>query len=238
MVEPLINHGTDINEYGDNEVSYLEEAARAGNQETLSILLTAGADINGGSRYSPLDALLERWKKIDESTATSIFEHLVNTPGIQSPNALTRTEVLGNDYLMTRLLNSGFGRIKGQVAQGLHITSGCEAVETIKHKNLRALRVLVDHGVELDSEDRGGYTALLHALDKGYTPFIRVLIVGGASIAQRTTSGLSPLDVAKQNGAALHPRKPIFVGAFAHTRGMKEVSYEEDMKLCLCCRMG
>jgi hypothetical protein len=237
MLEPLLKEGIEVNEVGTTELSYLGEAATMGNSETFSVLLKHGAQVNDGASYSALDSLLERWirtrgtnrsKMIQEELP--MFEQLLGMPRISSQHALIRAIVLRNEYCITRLLKLGFGRKGDDVPKLLYRLSGCEAVEAIKHGNLRALELLVEHGAGLEFEDRGGYTALLHALDKGYVESVRVLVNGGAKLLHRTSTGLTAWDVVKRNIAMAHPRKPSLVGTFSHTENMKAVTCEDDLR--------
>ncbi|KAH0565040.1 hypothetical protein GP486_001566 [Trichoglossum hirsutum] len=237
MLEPLLQQGLNVNEVRNTPLSYLGEAARTGNHETMSVLLNAGADINGGATFTALDALLERWAAMDMTGTDKriedeyfMFEQLVNTTGIRSTDALIRAIYLRRDYCIVRLLQAGFGRKANDPSRGLYSLSGSEAVEAIKHNNLRGLQLLIEHGASLEFEDRGGYTALLHALDKGHLDLVEALVEGGAKLLQQTSIGLTALDVARENVSAGHPRKPKFLGTFGFTDQMRSVTHKEDLQ--------
>ncbi|KAI0021146.1 hypothetical protein F4780DRAFT_739281 [Xylariomycetidae sp. FL0641] len=51
-----------------------------------------------------------------------------------------------------------------------------------------------------------GYSALMQALHSGMSPAVQVLVDAGASITRRTSSGKSPLQVARENVRSSHPR--------------------------------
>jgi ankyrin repeat protein len=243
ILEFLLQQGVDANEAGNDELSYLGEAARSGNRETFDVLLKAGANVNDGVAYGPLDALLERWAvsmrrgELEETLKeeAEMFEQLIRIPQITSEDAVYRTIYLRNEYCMTRLLELGFGRRPGQPRGSSHLSQlyGCEAFSALKAGYLRGLQLLVDYGVGLDFEDQEGYTALQHALDKGFVDFVHVLIQGGAKGLQRTSAGLTALEVARKNLAAPHPRTPTFVGAYVYLDNIKSVSYDDDLKAFL-----
>ncbi len=242
MLEPLIRCGLDINEGNNGEMSYLGEAANTANHETLSVLLNAGADINRGTIYSPLDALLEKWVTLNNTnvpktqvmeTITNewpIFEQLVKTPGIWSTGALIRAIILRHDECVECLLQSGFGRKANEMPHGYYILSGGEVVETVKHKNTAALKLLVKYQAGLDFEDREGYTALMHCLDKGHTELFKILVEGGANLTHRTSAGFSAKGLARTNATAAHPRKPTLRGVFGYTDQMRPVTQGEDLE--------
>jgi hypothetical protein len=237
MLEPLLKQGIDVNEVGNTELSYLGEAATTGNSSTLSVLLKYGAQVNDGTSYSALDSLLERWIQKRETNKSKMineelpmFEQLLETPHISSQGALIRAIVLRDDHCISRLLASGFGRKEDDVPKYLYRLSGCEAVEAVKHKNGRALELLVEYDAGLEYEDRGGYTALIHALDKGYVDFVKILVNGGAKLLQQTSTRLTAWDVARRNVSLTHPRKPSLVGTFAHTENIRAVTYEDDIR--------
>ncbi|KAI9735882.1 MAG: hypothetical protein M1834_001347 [Cirrosporium novae-zelandiae] len=237
MLDPLLQQGLDVNEGNDGVISFLGEAAANGNKETLSSLLKTGAYINSGRKYSALDALLEHWGELRNAKKyeaieeeRSIFEQLIVISGISSPDALTRTIAMHDHSSTERLLQAGFGRKLDSIPRGLYLFSGSEVIETVKHRNVRALHLLIKHGAYLEFEDVGGYTALLHALDKGYLELVHILFEANAELQKQASSGLMPKEFIRRNLLAPHPRTPALFGSFASTDSMGQVSYEDDLK--------
>jgi hypothetical protein len=65
---------------------------------------------------------------------------------------------------------------------------------------------MLDAGLGLECEDRLGVTALLHALDMGAVRQVKLLIQAGANLTRKTGYGITPLQFARSNLAASHPR--------------------------------
>lgn len=237
MLEPLLRRDIDPNEEfeDDNSLSYLGEAAFNGNLPNIEILLKYGADINGGTRYRPIDAILERWASAGDHDIAlreqPILERLLAEPDCWSADAVTRAIYSFNDAVVERLLQAGFGRNDSHPVVSLYQSSGCEAIETIQHRNLSALKLLVKYKRNLDYMDFEGYTAILQALDKGYTEFVEVLLKGNADVRRKAKCGFSAWDLVNMNRNAQHPRRPVFEGSMGYTDKFQSVDEDTDQKM-------
>lgn len=239
MLEPLLRRGINPNEefenLEDNNISYLGEAALAGKLANIEVLLSYGADINAGARYRPLDAILERWARSRDRNLyykeKHILERLLAVPGCWSADAVTRAIYSYHDDLVERLLQAGFGRNEFHPCVGLYRESGCEAVEAIKHQNMPALQLLIKYKKNLDYPDRGGYTALLHALDKGYSEYVGALVKGNVDVRRKTEYGFSAWDLVNINRNGPHPRRPALEGTMGYTEKFKSIDQDTDEKM-------
>lgn len=82
-------------------------------------------------------------------------------------------------------------------------------IEAVKRDH-PIITLFLSYGLSLESEDRFGYTALLHALNrgKGELGYLNVLIDAGADLTRRTASGFTPFELAQKNLHQYHPRAP------------------------------
>ena len=105
---------------------------------------------------------------------------------------------------------------------------GSEVIWAIKI-NSPIAALLVEYGLGVECEDRLGFSALLHALDrgKGSIDFMEVLIRAGADLTKRTASGFTPLEFAKKNVNAQHPRYPRRDGILKDWE-LRAVTLQED----------
>ena len=106
---------------------------------------------------------------------------------------------------------------------------GSEVIWAIK-ANSPIAALLVEHGLGLECEDRLGFSALLHALDRGEgrIDFTEMLIRAGADLTRRTASGFTPLEFAKKNLNAQHPRYPRRDGIIRECCELRAVTLQED----------
>lgn len=63
------------------------------------------------------------------------------------------------------------------------------------------LRLLLEHGADLDAFDNRGWSALMHAINEDNLPAVKVLLQHGASTAVTAEQGLTPLKLAHTCGA-------------------------------------
>lgn len=92
------------------------------------------------------------------------------------------------------------------------------------------------YGLGLEYEDRIGFTALLYALEQrsGPTDFAKILINAGANVVKRTSSGYTPLELAKENLKGPHPRivsRKWQIDTVAYNVMSTAMTLEEDQEI-------
>lgn len=229
MLAPFLDCGIDLDERcGDNH-PYLREATYAGNMDVTLALLEAGASIhlqtiNDLSKSiitvtSPVIALIHRWKvkggrseelrDIDMRSEFWILQELLEHPTFHDTDALlVALQFDSPTWIIKALLDAGCGRQgDGPPVSRRQRFSGSEVIAAVKYEN-QHLPLLISYGLGLEYEDRLGFTALLHALDlrSGPKDFAKMLIDAGANVVKRTSSGYTPLQLARENLKAPHPR--------------------------------
>jgi ankyrin repeat protein len=74
-------------------------------------------------------------------------------------------------------------------------------VQAVRAGDIEGTRILLDSGVDPDSERGGrGWTPLMHAIHEDQIELIRALIRGGANVNQSNGNGLTPLMLAAAYG--------------------------------------
>lgn len=230
-VKLLLDHGADVNVRSKLGHTPLAVAARrAGNIETVKLLLAKGAKLDappaetgdtvlGNAAYANDTAIVKLLLATNEKAALA---------GPGGPQALINAGMYGNVELLKLLLGKGvppnvqsppeFTRVKnGPIAIGslspllLASTSG----------NVEAVRVLLDAGADVNLRDVRGMTPLMFAVatDHPNHDIIRLLLAHHADTAAKSKAGETALDW------ALKFQQPAVVAAIREASpGVKPVS--------------
>ncbi|KAE8679004.1 FH protein interacting protein FIP2-like [Hibiscus syriacus] len=59
-----------------------------------------------------------------------------------------------------------------------------------------AVKILIEKGIDIDSRDEDGYTALHCAVESGHAEVVELLVKKGADVESRTNKGVKPLQIA------------------------------------------
>ena len=262
MLAPFLHSNKiDLNEVAElsGSIGYMRTAARFGNLEIVDALLSAGASVTNQRHFqsyskenqnslhfthgSPVDDLLDRWQGLDVGVPEfpgqarhdeyKVLQRLLESPTFDSPNVLLTAIVTRAPHFVVRtLLEAGCGRRDHELPRSWDLRRvGSEVILSIK-LNTAMLPILLDYGLGTECEDRSGFTALLHALDRGpgCLDFVEVLICAGANLTRRTASGFTPLEWAMQNLKGPHPRVPKQIQATKPWE-IDAVSFEEDQRM-------
>lgn len=254
MVQPFIDSGIDLNETSSSsEKTYIRHAASLGNLKIVHALSKAGAcldqeelyDKNWALTTSVVDDLIERWHAVrigrlgfgwgpqTPESEHGILASLMQNPSFKGPNALICALWWDESAsVVQQLLDFGCGRRDGQ-PPGTHYVRmlGSEVIEAVKMGSPH-LKAMLDAGLGLECEDRLGVTALLHALDMGLAQQVELLIQAGANLTRETGYGITPLEFAKSNLAASHPRpmQRAWINKNELKNRQRKVELEQDQK--------
>ncbi|CAG9970429.1 unnamed protein product [Clonostachys byssicola] len=229
MAKPFIDSSLDLDEIvGDSwGMTYLRSAAKAGNLEVVKALIEAGAKMDQKALYwlsdhlctSVLDEFLWRWRYISLGKPVLgrgtpsikselwITDTILSHPDFTGPNALLLSIWPGVDRdIVLSIMKHGIGRRDGQPpVTRLMKVWGSEVIQATKTR-LPYLKDMLHYGLGVDCEDAMGCTAVLFAIDLAAEKELALLINAGANLTRRTRYGLTPLELAKSNLEADHPR--------------------------------
>lgn len=226
----LLNMGADPNGRNDANATALLWAAR--DLEKTRLLVEHGADVNAGSdnRRTPLMIAARR------PGAAPIVKFLLDKGANANPNARPATDssplleaLAGGDPAIVQLLIERGADAKAAAGAGLAlaVVTKCDhgldlLAERITDKqaytvalqdsavcgDLKAIRLLLDRGADVNAFDPFGRTPLMHAAISEVMPLdvVKLLIDRGADVNAKDRhtksgdAGFTVLDIAKQNG--------------------------------------
>ena len=226
----LLKLGADPNKRNDANATALMWAAR--DLEKTRLLVEHGADVNARSddRRTPLMIAARR------PGAAPIVKFLLEKGANPNPNAKPAGEssplleaLTGGDAAIVKLLIERGADAKAAADLGLWmaVTTKCqEGLELLAEKitdkqaytlalqntavlgDLKAVRLMLDHGADVNAFDPTGRTALMYAAISDLLPLdvVKLLIERGADVnakdkhSKAGDTGLTVLDIAKLNG--------------------------------------
>ena len=226
----LLKQGADPNAHNDANITALMWAAT--DLEKTRLLLDHGADVNARSDdlRTPLMIAARR------PGGLPIVKLLLDRGAKPNPNAnpvtesspLTEAATAGDAEVMQVLMERGAdAKAAGQPAMTVAVTLGCaKCLDLLVAKNpdtasysgalqdtavfgdVKAARVMLDHGADVKTFDPLGRTALMYAAGSDVIPLdmVKLLIEQGADVnaksrhANAVDTGLTVLDIAKLRG--------------------------------------
>ncbi|KAG8085663.1 hypothetical protein GUJ93_ZPchr0010g8967 [Zizania palustris] len=191
-VEDLLGEDTGEYDHGDIPCNLMTVAA-TGNSRFLEDVLKAGMDPDVGDSRGRTALHLAASKGYEDCVLV-LLRHAcnVNIKDEQGNTALWQAIAARHHKIFNILYQ--FARISSPHAGGdlLCLAARCGDVDT--------LRELLEHGLDVDSEDHDGATALRVALDEGHADVARLLVMNGASVhsASLDDGGGSGASLARQ----------------------------------------
>jgi ankyrin repeat protein len=226
----LLKLGADPNKHNDANATALMWAAR--DLEKSRVLVDHGADVNAKSDdlRTPLTIAARR------KGAAPIVKYLLDHKANPNPNAKPDTEssplleaLTGGDASIVEMLLQYGADTKGPADQGINmaVTTNCskcldlivpkitdKAVftaalqEIAVYGDLKATRLMLDRGADVNAFDPLGRTPLMYAVLSDVLPLdeVKLLIERGADVNAKDRhknsgdAGVTALDIAKRNG--------------------------------------
>jgi len=184
--------GLDVNTRDTYGLTALVWAARAGQVETVKVLLDAGADPNGDVRAGyALQAAMETYCKVETVRMLLAAGADVNVNNGLTP--LMRAVHNTNLEIIDMLLRAG----ADVNARGVeNVTALSRASMTIRSG---VVRMLLSAGADANTQDQYGITPLMNAVKIAHsTESVRDLLDAGAYTAVRSHEGKTALDHARE----------------------------------------
>lgn len=111
-----------------------------------------------------------------------------------------------NDSLYQAVVQSDTTAIKQHVKNGADVNFVKQQgfvkvnllITAVNKKNVDALKILLQHGVDVNWEDGFNTTALMYAASSGNLPIVKLLIDNGADIKHKDKQGNDAISAAKQ----------------------------------------
>src|SRR5262249_18845737 len=229
-LEQLLKKGADPNARNDANATALMWAST--DLEKTRLLLAHGAEVNARSDNGRTPLMLAAGRPGGAPIVKLLLDHGANPNPTKNPagepSPLTQAAVAGDAESMQSLLNHGANvKEAGAMALIIAVTVNCsKCVDLIVAKNLdqaaytiallqtvsigdlRATRLMLDHGADVNAVDPTGRTALMYAAISDLLPLdvVKLLIERGANVnaksqhAQSVDTGLTALDLAKMYG--------------------------------------
>ena len=195
----LLRHGADVNAESDNHRTPLMIAARLpGAAPIVKLLLESGANPNPttrpGGESSPL---LEALTGGDAAVVQLLLQHGADAKA---------TADMGLTMAVASECEQGLEWLAEKITDKEAYTTALQNIAVFG--NLKAVRLMLDHGAEVNAFDPFGRTALMYAARSDVLPLdvVQLLIQHGADVNAKNRhtkagdAGLTVLDIARLNG--------------------------------------
>ena len=184
ILKSLLEKGADPNARDSRGVTAIMEAARAGDDESIEVLIGYGADVNA-VRNNGRTALMAAARSRRLSAAQALLDHGadVNVQAAKGPGsnsldtALTMAAARGVPDIVKALLQKGADTT---AYNELGYTALMQAAYS-DYVDAEAVRVLLAHGADVHVKAKDGETPLSVAKMRGETAIVRLLQEAGAT---------------------------------------------------------
>ena len=197
-VKWLLDHEADIDAATDWGFTALLVAARNDNVEPMKVLLDANSNIEHVDQYGNTAlAIAAKYGKTEAVNLLLKYDANTESKDHEGNTALMHAikESLTNDDVeIVQILLKNGANVQHQNNDGL--TPLMKTAGLLNGDAASIIENLLDQGAELDTADKQGRTALMHALNEASTQTRKVLIESGASLEAKNDLGDTALILA------------------------------------------
>lgn len=164
------------------------DAAKSGDLEKVKALVKKGEDINQVQK-SGTSAIMYAVQYVHKDVAAYLIEQGAN---------LDLETSMGGTALSRAAENNDVELMQLLLSNGASITT-LPIIVAARKGNLDAVKVLVEHGADVDAQQSWGHTALMLASKEGHADVVRFLLDQGANYKLKDKNGNNALSLASQN---------------------------------------
>uniref|UniRef100_A0A182UH31 Poly [ADP-ribose] polymerase n=1 Tax=Anopheles melas TaxID=34690 RepID=A0A182UH31_9DIPT len=183
VTELLVKHGANVNVADLWKFTPLHEAAAKGKYEIVKLLIKHGADVTKKNRdgATPLDLVREG----DQDVADLLRGNAALLDAAKKGNLARVQRLVSADNINCR-------DAQGRNSTPLHLAAG--------YNNLEVAEYLLEHGADVNAQDKGGLIPLHNASSYGHLDIAALLIKHNTVVNATDKWGYTPLHEAAQKG--------------------------------------
>ncbi|KFB40787.1 hypothetical protein ZHAS_00008218 [Anopheles sinensis] len=183
VTELLVKHGANVNVADLWKFTPLHEAAAKGKYEIVKLLIKHGADVTKKNRdgATPLDLVREG----DQDVADLLRGNAALLDAAKKGNLARVQRLVTSDNINCR-------DAQGRNSTPLHLAAG--------YNNLEVAEYLLEHGADVNAQDKGGLIPLHNASSYGHLDIAALLIKHNTVVNATDKWGYTPLHEAAQKG--------------------------------------
>ena len=188
LVRSLIALGYEVHFKYNEDPSPLYYASSQGHSETVDLLLGAGADIEGGRKFYPLEAAVQNGHQM-------VVEILLQKGADVEANCpLSEAAQFGHAEIVKLLLKHGAN------AAAYNFVGKTALMQAVFSGQKQIVESVLEAGVDINQRSQIGATALHEAVWRDGGEIVRLLIRNGAELDPINEDGVTPLILASCYG--------------------------------------